>query len=46
MSSIFSFKVSFLNKCDETEKPIITEYFQRVFNIDLDKNKKDNLKKK
>tara|TARA_B100000686_G_scaffold251822_1_gene262374 strand:+ start:7241 stop:8230 length:990 start_codon:yes stop_codon:yes gene_type:complete len=43
---IFSFKVSFLNKCDETEKPIITEYFQRVFNIDLDKNKKDNLKKK
>ena len=43
---IFSFKVSFLNKCDETEKPIVAEYFQRVFNIDLPESEINNLKKK
>ena len=26
-----SFKISFLNKCDELEKPIISEYYQRCF---------------
>ena len=26
-----SFELSFLNKCDETEKSIIAEYFQRCF---------------
>lgn len=26
-----SFAVSFLNKCDETEKPMLEEYFQRCF---------------
>ena len=26
-----SFAVSFLNKCDETEKPVLEEYFQRCF---------------
>jgi len=26
---VSSFELSFLNKCDETEKPIIAEYFQR-----------------
>ena len=43
---IFSFKVSFLNRCDETEKPIVAEYFQRVFNIDLPESELNNLKKK
>ena len=43
---IFSFKVSFLNKCDEIEKPIIAEYFQRVFNIDLPESEINNIKKK
>ena len=31
----FSFRVSFLNKCDEAERPIIAEYYQRVFGEDL-----------
>jgi len=36
-----SFKVSFLNKCDELERPIISEYYQRCFGEDiLAKNKK------
>ena len=26
-----SFKLSFLNKCDDLEKPIVAEYFQRCF---------------
>mgnify|MGYP003317210028 CR=1 FL=1 len=26
-----AFKLTFLNMCDETEKPIIAEYFQRCF---------------
>ncbi len=30
-----AFKLSFLNKCDEMERPIIAEYYQRVFGIDL-----------
>tara|TARA_Y100001960_G_scaffold327141_1_gene412853 strand:- start:6050 stop:7045 length:996 start_codon:yes stop_codon:yes gene_type:complete len=42
---IFSFKISFLNKCDETEKPIVAEYFQRVFNIDLPESEINNIKK-
>ena len=42
---IFSFKISFLNKCDEIEKPIVAEYFQRVFNIDLPESELNNLKK-
>ena len=28
---VSSFELSFLNKCDETEKSIIAEYFQRCF---------------
>jgi cobaltochelatase CobS len=43
---VFSFKLSFLNKCDETEKTIIAEYFQRVFNIDLPESELNNIKKK
>ena len=31
----YSFKLSFLNRCDELEKPIIEEYFQRSFGIDV-----------
>ena len=30
------FELSFLNKCDETEKPIISEYLQRCFDIEID----------
>src|SRR6187397_262259 len=30
----FAFRLSFLNKCDETERPLIAEYYQRVFNKD------------
>jgi cobaltochelatase CobS len=30
-----AFRLSFLNKCDELEKPIIAEYYQRVFNQQL-----------
>src|SRR5215470_17347906 len=31
----YAFRVSFLNKCDEAERPLIAEYFQRVFGEDL-----------
>ena len=31
----FAFKLSFLNKCDEAERPAINEYYQRCFGIDL-----------
>jgi cobaltochelatase CobS len=31
----FAFRVSFLNKCDEAERPLIAEYYQRVFGADL-----------
>jgi cobaltochelatase CobS len=31
----YAFRVSFLNKCDEAERPLIAEYFQRVFSEDL-----------
>lgn len=30
-----AFSLSFLNRCDETERPIIAEYYQRCFDIDL-----------
>ncbi len=30
-----AFRLSFLNKCDEVERPVIAEYYQRVFGIDL-----------
>ena len=33
-----SFKLTFLNKCDELEKPIINEYFQRCFDIDINED--------
>ena len=31
----FAFRVSFLNKCDEAERGIVAEYYQRVFGEDL-----------
>ena len=31
----FAFRVSFLNKCDESERTIVAEYYQRVFGQDL-----------
>jgi len=31
-----SFKLTFLNKCDESEKQIIAEYYQRCFGEDLE----------
>ncbi len=30
-----AFRVSFLNKCDELERPIIAEYYQRCFDVEL-----------
>ena len=30
-----AFQLSFLNKCDETERPIIAEYYQRCFDVEL-----------
>lgn len=30
-----AFRLSFLNKCDEAERPIIAEYYQRCFDVDL-----------
>ena len=31
----YSFKLTFLNRCDELEKPVIHEYYQRAFGIDI-----------
>lgn len=33
-----AFKLSFVNKCDESERPIVAEYFQRCFNSELDES--------
>lgn len=30
-----AFRLTFLNKCDEMERPIIAEYYQRCFNVEL-----------
>ena len=30
-----AFRMTFLNKCDETERPIVAEYYQRCFGTDL-----------
>ena len=30
-----AFRMSFLNKCDELERPIVAEYYQRCFGIEL-----------
>ena len=31
-----AFKLSFVNKCDESERPIVAEYFQRCFHRELE----------
>ncbi len=31
----FAFRVTFLNKCDELERPTVAEYYQRCFGADL-----------
>jgi len=31
----FSFRLSFLNKCDELERPTVAEFYQRAFGTDL-----------
>ena len=30
-----SFRLSFLNKCDEVERPVVAEYYQRCFGNEL-----------
>ena len=31
----FAFRVTFVNKCDEVERPVVAEYFQRCFGTEL-----------
>ncbi len=31
-----AFRLSFVNKCDEAERPVVAEYFQRCFDRELD----------
>ena len=31
----FAFRVTFLNKCDELERPIVAEFYQRCFGQEL-----------
>ncbi|NMF90256.1 AAA family ATPase [Aromatoleum petrolei] len=33
-----AFRLSFLNKCDEAERPIVAEYYQRCFGTELDES--------
>ena len=30
-----AFRLTFLNKCDELERPVVAEYYQRVFGVEL-----------
>ena len=39
----YSFKLSFLNRCDELERSIIEEYFQRSFGLDISDAKVANV---
>ena len=41
----FAFKLSFLNKCDEVERPVVAEYFQRCFGRELKLGAKPGLAK-
>ena len=40
----YAFKLSFLNRCDELERSVIEEYFQRSFGIDISDAKVANVK--
>jgi len=31
----FAFQLSFMNRCDEAERPLIAEYYQRCFDVEL-----------
>ena len=31
----FAFRLTFLNKCDEIERPVVAEYYQRCFGSEL-----------
>ncbi len=31
----FAFRLTFLNKCDETERTVVAEYYQRCFGVEL-----------
>ncbi|MSO54569.1 MAG: cobaltochelatase subunit CobS [Rhodospirillales bacterium] len=31
----FAFRMTFLNKCDEVERPVVAEYYQRCFGVEL-----------
>ena len=31
----FAFRLTFINKCDELERPVVAEFYQRVFGVDL-----------
>ena len=31
----FAFRLTFLNKCDELERPIVAEFYQRCFGMEL-----------
>ena len=31
----FAFRVTFLNKCDELERPLVAEHYQRAFGVEL-----------
>lgn len=33
-----AFRLSFVNKCDEAERPVLAEYFQRCFDRELDES--------
>jgi cobaltochelatase CobS len=33
-----AFQLSFLNRCDESERVVVAEYFQRCFNMDLNES--------
>ncbi len=33
-----AFRLSFVNKCDEAERPVVAEYFQRCFDSELERS--------
>ena len=33
-----AFRFAFLNKCDEVERPLVAEYYQRCFDVELDES--------
>ena len=35
---VLAFRLSFLNKCDDAERPLVAEYYQRCFDVELDES--------